>query len=182
MRPKQYGRLQLRHCAALQRRHPDDLPAPATPCLPHCGRLRLAGLLVGWFTFRSLAVVIAADIFLPLLLLLLVSIPRLTADYLKRHAAREDHPVWIIFAVTLATVIVAVISLFLLINQAPSPDPLRLALTLVSLPLGWFTIHTMAALHYAHLYWQPAARPGEDEALDGDRRPRRPRSARLGRA
>ncbi len=125
-----------------------------------CG---LAGLLVGWFTFRSLAVVIAADIFFALYLLLsLVGIPRLTADYLKRHAAREDEPVWIIFAVTLATVIVAVISLFLLINQAPSPDPLRLALTLVSVPLGWFTIHTMAALHYAHLYWQPAARPGED--------------------
>ena len=24
--------------------------------------------------------------------------------------------------------------------------------------LGWFTIHTMVALHYAHLYWRPEDR------------------------
>ena len=34
--------------------------------------------------------------------------------------------------------------------------------------LGWLTIHTMAALHYAHLYW----RPGPDTAPGQRRRSR----------
>ena len=28
---------------------------------------------------------------------------------------------------------------------------------LLALPLGWFTIHLVAAIHYAHLFWQPDA-------------------------
>ncbi len=40
-------------------------------------------------------------------------------------------------------------------------------LALAAVPLGWLTVHMMAAIHYAHLYWQP------DETCRGrkDRRP-----------
>lgn len=34
-----------------------------------------------------------------------------------------------------------------------SPHPVELTFALVSIPLGWFTIHAMTALHYAHVYW-----------------------------
>ncbi len=56
---------------------------------------------------------------------------------------------------TFAAVIVAVASLFILINQKPEPDGFALAMTLAAVPLGWATIHMMAALHYAHVFWQP---------------------------
>ena len=116
----------------------------------------VGALLVGFWVAPSLAVVIGANAFFTVYLgMALAAFPRLTPDYLKRNADSADEPVGIIFTVTFAAVVVAVISLFILINQQDSPDPLSLGLTLAAVPLGWFTIHTMAALHYAHLYWQP---------------------------
>ena len=94
-------------------------------------------------------------------MLSLASIHKLTPTYLKRNAASADEPVWIIFLVTAATVLVAVVSLFLLINQQQEPNPLRLWLTMASVPSGWFTIHMMAGIHYAHLYWRPEATKGK---------------------
>lgn len=80
--------------------------------------------------------------------------PRFDADYLSKWAAEADEPVAIIFLVTVAVVGVAIWSLFLLINARQRPEILHLVFSLASLPLGWLTIHTMAALHYAHVYWQ----------------------------
>ncbi|TAN12208.1 MAG: DUF1345 domain-containing protein, partial [Rhizobiaceae bacterium] len=76
-----------------------------------------------------------------------------TTAYLKKNARRGDIPVSIIFAITIAVICVALLSVFELIASSKSPSPFALALSLASIPLGWFTIHTMAALHYAHLYW-----------------------------
>ena len=42
-------------------------------------------------------------------------------------------------------------------------DPIGLALNIVSVLLGWFTIHTMAGLHYAYEYYE---RP--ETSADGD--------------
>ena len=116
--------------------------------------------VTAWLGGRWLApgldIIIGADTFFVFYLVLaLAGMPRLTADFLKHRADSADQPVWIIFVVTLATAVVALVSLFILINRKESPGALALVLTLASVPLGWFTIHTMAALHYAHLYWQP---------------------------
>jgi uncharacterized membrane protein len=99
---------------------------------------------------------IANVFFLVYLVLTARKIPRLSAAFLKKHAAREDEPVWAIFAVTLGTVATAVASLFIVINSGSRHDALTVVLSLASVALGWLTIHTMAALHYAHYYWQPA--------------------------
>jgi uncharacterized membrane protein len=116
----------------------------------------IAALALSFWLLPDLAIVIGANIFfLIYLVLALAGFPKLTADYLRRNADSADEPVSIIFLVTLATVIVAVVSLFIAINRQGNPDPLSFGLTLAAVPLGWFTIHTMAALHYAHLYWQP---------------------------
>ena len=93
--------------------------------------------------------------FLVYLVLSAIKIPKLTAAFLKKHAAGADEPVPVIFAVTLGAVVVAVASLFVLINESGPRDPVQLGLSLASVALGWFTIHTMAALHYAHIYWRP---------------------------
>lgn len=131
-----------------------------------------AAWLAGAWLAPALAVTIGADVFFALYLVLaLGSIRRLTADFLKHNADSEDEPVWVIFSITLATAIVAIVSLFVLINRKTSAGPIALGLTLASLPLGWFTIHTMAALHYAHLYWQrPTARQAGKETIEKPRR------------
>ncbi|MEP7453089.1 DUF1345 domain-containing protein [Phyllobacterium sp. SB3] len=107
------------------------------------------------FAPRIAYVVAANAFFIVYLALMAFRIPKLTAEYLRRNAARSDEPVWIIFAVTFGAVVVAVGSLFVLINSGQNPHPLDLALALAAVPLGWLTIHMMTAIHYAHLYWQP---------------------------
>ena len=101
----------------------------------------------------------AIAFFLCYLLLTAGRVPHLTAAYLEHHATDTDEPVAIIFAVTFAAVAVATGSLFVVLNE-PAATGVEFVLALASVALGWLTIHTMAAMHYAHLYW----RPGSTEA------------------
>jgi uncharacterized membrane protein len=103
-----------------------------------------------------LATVLAANAFFAIYLgLTLSGLRGLTAGYLKANASASDEPVWIIFLVTLAAVVAAIAALFVVVNRTSQDNALSLALALSAVPLGWFTIHVMAALHYAHEYWQP---------------------------
>lgn len=122
----------------------------------------LAALGLGLALAPRLAYVVSANAFFVIYLTLMAfKIPKLTADYLRRNAAKSDEPVWIIFMVTFGAVVVAVGSLFVLLNSGQNPRPLHLTLALAAVPLGWLTIHLMTAIHYAHLYWQP------DENVEG---------------
>lgn len=112
-------------------------------------------LLVSWIFIRSLAPVLAANCFFILYLLMsLYMLPHMTVENLKKHAGNIDEPVWIIFLVTFVAVMVAIVSLFILINKQDQPDLFDLIITLASVPLGWLTIHMMTAMHYARIYWQ----------------------------
>ncbi|MFT4162225.1 DUF1345 domain-containing protein [Shinella sp.] len=98
----------------------------------------------------------ATAFFLCYLLLTAWRLPRLTASYLKHYATDTDEPIAIIFAVTFATVAVSIGSLFVVLNRKPATGT-ELVLAFASVALGWLTIHTMAALHYAHIYWRPGS-------------------------
>ncbi len=111
-------------------------------------------LLVALLLHAPLAYSIGANAFFAAYVILVVSqMPTFTGKYLSKNARATDLPVLVIFAVTLVVVGVALISLFLLINQKDRGHPVELGFALLSIPLGWFTIHAMAALHYAHVYW-----------------------------
>jgi len=117
----------------------------------------LAAALLAFVMPARQVLVIAANLFFAVYLALtLASLRAMTAAHLKKHAADDDVPVWIIFLVTFAAVVAALGALFVLINQAGSPDPIDLLLALTAVPLGWFTIHMMTAIHYAHVFWQPS--------------------------
>ncbi|WP_416796756.1 DUF1345 domain-containing protein [Ciceribacter azotifigens] len=88
------------------------------------------------------------------LLLTWLRLPRLTAAFLRRHAETADEPAWVILTVTLAAVVISVVSLFFVLNGAEG-RALKLVLAFGAVVSGWFTIHTMAAIHYAHAYWRP---------------------------
>lgn len=121
-------------------------------------------LLVALLFHAPLAYSIGANaFFLAYIVLVLWHMPLLSADYLSRNARATDQPVMVIFLVTLVVVGVATVSLFQLINSKESAGAVALTFALLSIPLGWFTIHTMAALHYAHIYWMD----GEKAASQG---------------
>lgn len=123
--------------------------------------------VVSLITAPSVAVETAAvAFFLTYLVLVARRLPRLTASHLKAHADRDDLPAVAIIAITLMTVVVAVASLFLALNHK-GETALSLSLAFASVVLGWLTIHVMAAVHYAHLFWRPGqgARPAPKGGL-----------------
>ena len=135
----------------------------------------LAMLPVALWFWPELAIQAVANVFfLVYLALEFMKFPTLTPDFLKKHAASADEPAWVIVAVTFGAVMVAVGSLFVLVNKGGRPNALELGLSLAAVALGWFTIHTMVALHYAHLYWRPN-RPGKAGKSASSGRAWRPR-------
>ena len=126
-----------------------------------CG---VTGFFLMWLhSGLSAATVGAACLFFAVYLVLTaIRIPKLDAQYLCEHAASNDEPAPIILALTFGTIVISLGFLFAVLNEEPaSRDPMQVALALASAALGWFSIHTMAALHYAHLYWQPDGHAGD---------------------
>ncbi|BCH32907.1 membrane protein [Mesorhizobium sp. L-8-10] len=129
----------------------------------------ICGILVLATAYRLpwnlVAVAAANTFFLVYLLLSGMKVPRLTASFLKRHAAEADEPFWILLGVSIGTILVAagsLVILFVVINSERDPvvAPWLLGFSFIAVWLAWLTIHTMAALHYAHKYWEPEERTG----------------------
>lgn len=94
--------------------------------------------------------------------------PQATADFLDKHAAQEDAPAGIIFLATIAVIVTALVLLFQLVASNHA-DGMMLAATAIAVPLGWLTVHAMAAHHYAYLYYSPPRAGGGDEGVKKDR-------------
>lgn len=116
----------------------------------------VVALALGLWALPQLAFPLATNaFFVTYLSLELKRLPTLSAEYLRKHAASNDLPVTAIFLVTLAAVASAFVALFVLLNADHRPGVIAATLTLIAVPLGWLTIHMIAAIHYAHVYWQP---------------------------
>lgn len=116
----------------------------------------VAGFVACLLLSPKYAVVVAANaMFVTYLVLVAIEFPRLTAEFLQQRPDDADSPVAAIFLVTILVAVVAMIFLFLALNGAEGKvDPFEIAASVVSVLLGWFTVHTMAALHYAHEYYR----------------------------
>jgi uncharacterized membrane protein len=100
------------------------------------------------------ALLVAADAFFLIYLLLTARIIGSTnADALRHHAEEDDEGVALILILAALAVLVSVAAIFLVLNANASTLAAR-SLALVSLPLGWATVHTLAAFHYAHLHYR----------------------------
>jgi len=114
------------------------------------------------------AIAIGANgMFLTYLVLTGVVVPHLSADYLMKRPDEADAPVAVIFSITGLVVVVAVGALFITLNDGDITDPLEIVLSVVSVLLGWFTVHTMAGLHYAHEYYIDDPAGGDGAVLAG---------------
>ena len=91
--------------------------------------------------------------FLLYLGLMLALAGTLKPDDLRRHAEVEDEGLPLILLLVLVATLASVTAIFLVMNAEGSSLVARLA-ALVSLPLGWATIHVLAGFHYAHLHYR----------------------------
>lgn len=130
-----------------------------------------AGLAAWALSFAPvLALMTAADVFFLIYLLLTARIVGQTGpDDLRRHAEEDDEGVAIILLLAGLAVLVSVTAIFLVLNADETGLGVRLT-ALVSLPLGWATIHTLAAFHYANLHYRKD-RQGEGFRFPGKGEP-----------
>lgn len=114
------------------------------------------------------AVPIGANaMFVTYLAFVVVEFPSLTPEFLMQRPDEADSPVVAIFGVTVLAVVVALAALFLTLNDGGASDPLEIVVSVVSVLLGWFTVHTMAGLHYAHEYYLDAETGAKDPVRGG---------------
>jgi uncharacterized membrane protein len=105
---------------------------------------------------------------------------RMTLATMRRRASVEDEGIAVIVLMTLVVIGLSVWSILTVVNQEAAARPLHVVLLAANVPLGWFTLHTLTALHYAHVYYGKAvtgderrdegglAFPGTDEPLIAD--------------
>ncbi|MDB5971284.1 MAG: rane protein [Hydrocarboniphaga sp.] len=129
-----------------------------------------SALLIGAATWLAasqvsprLALMAAGDTFFAVYLLMMsVFFRGATTGDLRRRADYEDEGAAIIFVLTGLAIVFCFVSIFTLLGG--KPGLVHLLVSLVSVPLGWLTLHTMLALHYARLHYArdaSSARPGQ---------------------
>lgn len=69
----------------------------------------------------------------------------------KDWASRDDEPAILFFLVAIGFAAVGLFLLFREVNREIA-QPAAIVLALMTLPLGWLTVHVMAGFHYARLY------------------------------
>jgi uncharacterized membrane protein len=132
----------------------------------HHGRFycaALAGLalwLAAWLLHWPLPPLVGGDAFFVTYLALMVRFAVwITPDGLRRRASVEDEGIPLIVPLALAAVVLSLVAIFVQLAREGRPDAWDLSLVIASVPLGWSTLHTIAAFHYAHLYYMAE---GED--------------------
>jgi len=132
----------------------------------------LGFLAAPWLGWQRAVIVAANGFFVVYLALALPSLHRLSGQRLRKAAVKSDVPVYVLFLIVVSTVTTALAALFMTINAEHRPGLGWLIVALLSIPLGWATIHMLAASHYAHLYWRPGPanepRRGLDFPGEGD--------------
>jgi uncharacterized membrane protein len=78
----------------------------------------------------------------------------LSSDTLRAHAEVEDEGAALILTLALLAVSFSLGAIFLALNDQSNAIAESL-FALASVPLGWATLHVMAAFRYAHLYFVP---------------------------
>ncbi len=128
----------------------------------------LVGTLV-WMAAGALPppirLLLAGDAFFAVYVALMaVLATRSTAGELRRRAVYEDEGIFLIVVIALSAIALSIGSIFTSLGEGGAPSHLGLILAIISVPLGWLTLHTILAFHYAFLYY--ASKPAGDSRED----------------
>jgi len=120
-----------------------------------------AAAIIGGFVFlatgslsdpeRTLA---AGDCFFAVYLLAAaVAIYRIDAEGLRKRAAYEDEGILIVILIALGMIGLSSLSIVTVLRAKGAPSPFDIGLAIAGVPLAWTALHTIAAFHYANLYY-----------------------------
>lgn len=136
------------------------IPSPAQHIRHHARFYAAAGFgVLSWVVAGSLAgalqLLIAGDVFF----VVYVGLTALlalggTPAHMRKRAAYEDEGGFIIIVMTVIASAISLGAIFALVNREETAG-LQMVLAVASIPLGWVTLHTVMAFHYAHLYYTP---------------------------
>jgi uncharacterized membrane protein len=128
--------------------------------LRHHGRFYCAALagialwLAAWVMHWPLPPLVGGNAFFLIYLALMVRFAlRITPDGLRRRAGIEDEGIPLIALLAMAAAVLSLAAFFALLAGEERPHAGELALAIASVPLGWGMLHTIAAFHYAHLFY-----------------------------
>ena len=74
---------------------------------------------------------------------------------LKARAADVDEGIAVVILVVLTTIGFCCAGIVAILGERQTPATLPLILAVSAAPLGWLTLHTIAAFHYANLFYRP---------------------------
>lgn len=124
--------------------------------------LGAAAAALGWRLASTDQFLIGADIFFAAFLAQIgLHVRKVTPEDLRRHAEDQDEGIAIIMLLALAAVAVSVLGIIGTLKAAEPGLSLRPWLALAAVPLGWATVHTVMAFHYAGL-WYAREADGQD--------------------
>jgi uncharacterized membrane protein len=126
----------------------------------------IGAAVVGFPLPLELRLLLAGDIFFLVYLgLMAVFAARVTPNRLRARAAEEDEGLPFILLLTLIAVVLSLSAIFVVLNSQAGSFGTSVLIALASVPLGWAMVHTMAAFHYANLYYAPHLERGEKGGL-----------------
>lgn len=129
--------------------------------------------MVAFLATRDLAtpvrLIAACDTFFTTFLLLILFVLGRDPKALRERAAYEDEGILFVVLIMLAAIGCCCFSVIEILHQAHGRFGWPLALALAGAPLGWFTLHVVAAFHYANLFYGDGG--GRSLAFPGDRDP-----------
>lgn len=114
-----------------------------------------------WFALGDIVkgplhLVIAGDsFFLVYLIVTGLFLTKQTPERMRKRSDFEDEGIFVISVITLVAVSLSLGAIFSMLHSDGKLEPPLLAFSLVGVPLGWFTFHTVMASHYGHLYYLP---------------------------
>ena len=91
-----------------------------------------------------------------------------TSQDLRRQAAADDEGIILIVLLAVGAVVVS-LGVIVWVLNGQDPKLWQAALALTAVPLGWGTVHTVAAFRYAHLYY--SAKSGGGLVFPGTKDP-----------
>ena len=109
----------------------------------------------------NLVILAGADSFcLAYIWLILRFAEKATPALLRARAAREDEGLGLILTLAVLALTVSLQAIFSVVNRQDAVTWPEAALALAAVPLGWCMVHTLATVHYAHLYYEPGRQGG----------------------
>lgn len=99
------------------------------------------------------------------------AVHNISISQLRKRARDLDDSAWVVSLLVVIAALISLLGLGMIIYGKGDASGLVLGLRLgfggASMMSSWFLIHTVLALHYAHLYYGDAAGDGKDEDRKG---------------